>query len=309
MDSKLKGDMAEAFVNRIAYSALLKYWCYPNPRDITKDNKEICDLLVVFDSICIIISVKNYSFKGDYGKYFRKTVDNALSQILGAERKLFGDRPILIKHPDRSEELFPKQKIETILRIIVNLNTAPKFYRPFFQINETDWVSIFDSDAWEALLTEMNTIQDIVEYLKARAKIFRGRPVIMLPREEFNFDEHDAFQFTTHLEKDQFDSNAWVILSGSEKDLLAYYIFNAFGFPENLYTDERPFFFFRVDGMWNRFVKSKLNADKQKFERKSYFLDHLVQDLLIKQPKGDKISKVLYSLDRWQRSRLIDEFF
>lgn len=114
MDSKSKGDLAEAFVNRVAYSTFLKYWCYPNPRDLTKDNKEICDLLVVFDSICIIISVKSYSFKGDYGKYFRKTVDSALRQISGAERKLFGDRRILIQHPDRTAELFPKEHMRDL---------------------------------------------------------------------------------------------------------------------------------------------------------------------------------------------------
>lgn len=59
-----KGRLGEDFVNQIAFNSFLKYWCFPNPLDIAGDNKEICDLLVVFDEICMIVSVKNYEFKG-----------------------------------------------------------------------------------------------------------------------------------------------------------------------------------------------------------------------------------------------------
>jgi hypothetical protein len=131
----------------------------------------------------------------------------------------------------------------------------------------------------------------------------------MLPREEYDFAETDAIQFATHLEKDQYDNGSWIILSGSEKDLIAHYIFSAYTFPENLYNDERPFWYIKADGTWKRFADSKLSADKRKFEKKSYFLDHLVRDLLINSPDGDRISKALYQLDRLQRTRLIDEFF
>jgi hypothetical protein len=185
-DSKSKG---EAIVNHIAFTTFLKYWCYPNPLDITKDNKEICDLLIVFDDVCIIVSVKNYSFSGDYKKYFRKTVDKALRQIGGAERRLFGTRDILLKHPDRPSELFPKEKIKSILRIIVNTNTSVKYYYSSVCTDNNEYITIYDAEAWESLLTELDTISDFVQYLKEKERLFRKRPAIILPRKEYDFPQ------------------------------------------------------------------------------------------------------------------------
>jgi hypothetical protein len=119
--AEAKGKSGEDFVNHIAFKTFIKYWCFPGPLDITGDNKEICDLLVVFNHICMIISVKNYAFKGDYERYFKRTVSKAIRQIDGAERKLFRDGPLLLKHPDRDAELFEKDRITEIHRIIINL--------------------------------------------------------------------------------------------------------------------------------------------------------------------------------------------
>lgn len=60
-----KGPLAEQFVYQFASLAYLKYWCYPNPIDEEGDKKEICDLLILFKDVCIIISVKNYDLKGN----------------------------------------------------------------------------------------------------------------------------------------------------------------------------------------------------------------------------------------------------
>jgi hypothetical protein len=122
LETTKKGQTGEDFVNHIAFRSFVKYWCFPGPIDLIKDNKEICDLLVLFDDICMIVSVKNYDFKGDYDRYFRKTIDKAIRQIDGAERKLFRDEPLLLKHPDRKEELFEKSRYKQVYRIIVNLN-------------------------------------------------------------------------------------------------------------------------------------------------------------------------------------------
>ncbi len=113
-NSESKGKAGEDFVNFIAFNSFLKYWCFPSPLDITGDYKEICDLLIVFEHICIIISVKNYTFKGDYERFFKKTIEKAIRQIDGAERKLFRDKPLLLKHPDREPELFNKESINEV---------------------------------------------------------------------------------------------------------------------------------------------------------------------------------------------------
>jgi len=308
--SKTKGDQGEEFVNTIAYSTFLKYWCYPNPLDITKDNKEICDLLIVFNEICIIVSVKNYSFSGNYNKYFNKTIDKALRQLSGAERKLFGGREIIVKHPDRSAERFPKEQISEIFRVIVNTNVNVKFYQTSFCLNNNRYVTVFDAGAWQAMLDELNTISDVVSYLRERNRLVGNRPAIMLPREEYDFGKTDEVQLETEVEKlrEEF-KHRLALISGSEKDLIALYVVNVYQFPEKLYDASEPFLYIKADGMWERFQRSKLSTGKKEFESDGYFIDHLVRDLLIKIPNGDKISKALYRLDRFQRASFVKEFF
>lgn len=116
MDSTEKGNIGEEFVNEIAYSSFLDYWCYPSPEDEYGDKKEICDLLILFGDSLIIISVKNYEFKDFYSRYFRRTIDKAVKQIYGAERKLLNkERDIFIKHPKREIERFPKERLQIFI--------------------------------------------------------------------------------------------------------------------------------------------------------------------------------------------------
>lgn len=53
----LKGAAAEKVVHDLAAESFFTDWCYPNPQ--LADGKELCDLLVVFDHVAIIIQVKN----------------------------------------------------------------------------------------------------------------------------------------------------------------------------------------------------------------------------------------------------------
>ena len=117
-----KGNLGEEFVNELAYKSYLKYWCFPGPMDEYGDRKEIVDLLILFNNICLLVSVKNYEFKGKYDKYFRKTLTKATDQLYGAERKLYmSEREIFFKHPDRETEQFNKEQYTIVHRIIVNL--------------------------------------------------------------------------------------------------------------------------------------------------------------------------------------------
>lgn len=110
------GKIGEAFVNEIAFNSFLKHWCYPDPKG---NKKQIIDLLIVFKDVVIIMEVKNYEFKGAYSRYFKKTINKAVNQIYGAERKLFKiDRDIYIKHPDKKQERFPKEIIKKGLGLL-----------------------------------------------------------------------------------------------------------------------------------------------------------------------------------------------
>lgn len=308
MDANEKGDEGERFVNEIAYHSFLKYWCYPGPLDILKDNKEICDLLIVFDTACIIVSVKNYAFTGDYIPYFNKTVRKALSQVAGAERKLFGKRDILLSHPDRKAELFRKENFKNVFRVIVNLNGATKFYEPSLYINNVTHVNVFDGDAWLGLVSEFNTVPDLVNYLKARDRLFNGNNCVMLPREENDFGPGDRKQFLKFT-KAVYCDQPFSMISGSELDLIATYIQGVHSFPPKLIENELPAFVMNIDGAWDRYLKSKLATDKTKFEYDAYIVDYFVKEYLIHQPNGDKISKTLYRMDRFQRARFSKELF
>jgi hypothetical protein len=53
-------------VNQLAFDTYLDYWLLSNPKFVENGNKKRSDLLIVFNNVCIIISVKNYEFKGNH---------------------------------------------------------------------------------------------------------------------------------------------------------------------------------------------------------------------------------------------------
>jgi len=48
---------SEKYVSELCEKSFLPFWSYPNP--IGKNNKELCDILIVCGDIIIIISVKD----------------------------------------------------------------------------------------------------------------------------------------------------------------------------------------------------------------------------------------------------------
>ena len=78
-----KGKTAEDYVHHFAKTAYLKHWCFPNPIDESGDRKEICDLLILFNDTCIIVSIKNYDLNGDYVDTTKQEIDR-FSEDAGA---------------------------------------------------------------------------------------------------------------------------------------------------------------------------------------------------------------------------------
>lgn len=295
------GRSGEDFVNRVAFQSFIKYWCFPGPTDITKDNKEICDLLVLFDDICIIISVKNYEFKGDYERYFRKTIEKAIRQIEGAERKLFRDEPLLIKHPDRDEELFERQKYKRIHRIIINLNENVKYYQTSYFRNGKNY-SVMDAVAWYTSMEELNTIPDITAYFSARCMLFSGHPAFIFPREEYDFSTNDRISAKEQIEQVAVNGQKLTIVNGSELDLIAEYIRNGFKFPKNLTHGDLDSMLLNIDGRWDKFLSSKISSQKDNYEKESYFIDRLVKEFLIHTKDGNYLAAMFYRLNRFDRA-------
>lgn len=310
MNSIYKGKIGEDFVSNVAYKTFLKYWCYPAPLDIIRDNKEICDLLIVFKSICIIVSVKNYSFDGNYERYFRKTVDNAIRQVKGAERRLFrNDIPVLLKHPDRDAELFEKDKIKRIYRIIVNLNDNIKYYQTSYFVDGKIY-SVMDSIAWEAAISELTSIADVTNYLAARCELFSEFPAFILPRSEYDFAVNDEINATNDLTNAAQNNDELTIVLGSELDLIAEYYFHGFKFPDEIQHRNKDIkaYFIKLDGRWKKFKDSGISEMKDEYEKEGYFIDMLTTQFLLNTKHGNHLAEMFFQLDRLERSGFVSAF-
>jgi hypothetical protein len=302
-----KGTLGENFVNELANNSFLKFWCYPSPKIENGNKKEICDLLILFNSIAIVISVKNYEFKGNHFRYFNNTIEKAVKQLHGACRVLFGKSEVVIKHPDKEKEVFPKHNINKVFRIIINLGDGVKFY-PFNHVTKNnDYVTLFDKDSFETIISQLDTVPDFIDYLEKREKIFKDKITLILPAEEHDFPietQKEFFQITQNIDTD------FIIISGTEKDLLAHFFKNERNFPEVLNGDSDGYYLI-VDGDWENFianerVKKKVNAD-----RVSYFIDEFVKnELLINlNPMREKMAKALLSFDRLTRRSISKNYF
>lgn len=302
-----KGNLGEAFVNQIAYRSFLKYWCFPGPLDITGDYKEICDLLVIFDTTCIIVSVKNYDFKDDYSKYFKKTTEKAIRQINGAERKLFGEREILLKHPDRKEMIFEKTKIKEIYRLVINLNTSVKYYRTSFFENSKHY-TVLDADAWEGAMSELNSLPDFLDYIRARCHLFAECPTFILPRSEYDFNVNAEISASSEIFTLAEQKNRIVIINGSELDLIAFYIKNVFSFPDYQAKEGFSSYVFDLNGEFLKYQRSEASKLKLEYEREGYFIDELVREAMLDHKHGYRLAEMLLKLNRFDRAKFARSF-
>lgn len=307
-----KGNVGEDFVNSIAYNSFVEHWCYPSPKDENGDKKEICDLLILFDDSLIIVSVKNYEFKDFYSRYFRRTIDKAVKQIYGAERKLFSaDKDIFIKHPKREIESFPKDKIKNIYRVIVNLGEGVRFY-PFNQATKDDkFITLLDREAFETIVQELDTIPDFLEYLRKREELFSDKAVTILPGEEDDFPAETAQQFFEYAQQ-QFNPNGKqsILISGTEHDILAHYLKNNRTFPEYIKSKEYNGMFVQLDGNWTDFNQRNQVKEKRTLNKNSYFLDELVKREILTNFNENSIelATAIMSFNRFDRRVISNNF-
>lgn len=312
MNSLQKGNIGEEFVNNVAYKSLIKYWCYPSPKDVEGDKKEICDLLILFDTTVIIISVKNYEFKDNYARYFKKTIDKAVKQVYGAERKLFSkQRDVYFQHPNKKLEKFPKDNIKDIFRIIINLGKGVRFYPFNMETKDEKFITIFDKEAFETILKELDTIPDFIDYLKKRESFFFNKKTVILPAQNNDFPDDTANQFFEYTSNNiQGDNKKSIIISGTEQDLLAYYLKNDRNFSEKLQMQDSDLMVLNLEENWKEFISYDKVKNKKQEDKYSYFIDNLIEKevLTLSTPESEEIAKELLSFDRFHR-RVISRNF
>ncbi|CAM4071269.1 hypothetical protein [Flavobacterium weaverense] len=305
MDSNIKGNIGEDFVNELAFKSFLKYWCYPSPKFENGNKKEICDLLIIFDNVCIICSVKNYEFKGNYDRYLNKTIEKAVRQIKGAHKILFNSTELKIKHPDRTIEIFPKLSISKIFKIIINLGEGLDFYDITRTTKENDFITIFDKDTFRTIICELDTIPDFIDYLEKRENLFKYKNTKIL---NSKFANEFAKADYLHLNK---NLNQSITIIGSEKDLLSYFFKNTRNFPDTLTKDKYDSALLDISGSWDEFKFSYKTIRKDKADTISYFVDGFVQNEVLNNeyPLKELIAKELLSLNRLQRRAIGNKFF
>lgn len=312
MNSIEKGNIGEEFVNGIAFNSFIEHWCYPSPKDEYGDKKEICDLLILFSDNLILMSVKNYEFKDFYSRYFRRTIEKAVKQIYGAERKLLNsEREIFIKHPKRAIERFPKERIKNIYRVIINLGEGVRFY-PFNQETKDEkFITLLDKEAFQTIVQELDTIPDFLEYLRKREELFTGKTVTILPGDEDDFPADTANQFFEHAQQ-HFNpkEKQSILISGTEHDILAHYLKNERTFPDYFQSKEYNGMFVQLDGNWSDFNERKQVKTKRELDKNSYFLDDLVKSEILTNIKENSIelATAIMSFDRFNRRVISNNF-
>lgn len=311
IDSQPIGEEGEKFVNELACNTFFKHYCYPGVKYENKDKKEICDLLVIFDDLVIIFSVKNYEFKGKHFRYFNNTLEKARKQISGAYKTLFKTEVLEIKHPDKENEIFPKENIKRVYRVIVNLGEGVKFY-PFNQLTvDKSFVHVFDKDTFQNLMIELDTIKDFTEYLDKRENIFVNTQTILLPGEENDFPVEAQEEFFKTLTEEDFTIKKNII-SGTEKDLLAHYLELGNKFFSVFENNETSYNYLIIDNKWKEYEVSSKFKIKTEENEYSYFVDKFVENELFsgeKKKDREEIATRLLSFNRLERRGIGLSFF
>lgn len=272
-----KGELGENLVYELASSSYLKYWCYPNPLDINGDNKEICDLLILFFDTAIIISVKNYAFKGNYERYTKRVIEKSTKQLFGAVRKLFDSkREVVISHPNKKTEIFNPKKYQNVFRITVSVGEEFEKYEFIDSKEGKGCVNIFNKDTFSAIINELDTIKDLVEYLKIREQL---------------------------LEK-----NRNKISQCKEKDLLAYFLMNNREFYEELYLDFENQTK-KLKNHWEKYNSNRSVFLKRLANERSYFIDDLIRVDVLKLDDGELLAAELMTLSRFERRLIANNLF
>jgi len=306
-----KGNIGEEAVNTLAFDTYLKYWCYPGPKDEQGSRKEICDLLILFRNTMIILSVKNYEFKGNYERYFRSTLDKALSQVAGAERRLFdASRKLFINHSDLGEIEFDPSKYAHVYRIIVNHSTAPLFYPGGRLTASNKYVHIFNWDAFLGIVQELDTIPDFIQYLSEREVIFHDKNTTIMNGAEEEWEGHVQQAFLDYNTNRIDQGPNFVLISGTESDLLADFLWHNRKFNKHLYDRSFNGGSFELDGKWQDYLKRKEVQNKKAADRASYFVDEFLKnEVLYKQGQSNMALAVeLLSLSRFERRIIGSEF-
>jgi len=177
------------------------------------DGKELCDLLVVFGDDVLVFSDKEIEFRRHkdilvaWKRWYRTAVEKSVDQIHGAERFLRGHQDKIFLDKECTEP-FPldlpdpeRMRFHGICVAIGAEQAAKEYWGgddgtlviadtttmgghgidvPFFVGDpkpDKSFVHIFDRTSLDAVLSEFDTVKDLIEYLSHRSGAIRAKNI------------------------------------------------------------------------------------------------------------------------------------
>lgn len=273
---------AEELVFQLCRRSFLRLWSYANPRG--KKGKELCDALVVFDPDVIIFSVKEITLRDsgnpglDRERWLRAAVNESHPQIWGAERWISSAERVV--RADGGEGLsFPEPDVRRIHRIAVALGSGgsiPVESRDFGH----GFVHVLDEVSLGLIMQELDTVEDFVEYLRAKEALYGSGIELRVP--------------------------------GGEEDLLAVYLHRGRNFRDLMPRTEIQ------RGAWDELLRKTEFRRRKLADRASYAWDGLI-DFLAAEVEGEGLEwgslgelesllRVMAREDRFSRRGLAKSF-
>lgn len=274
---KLKGDKAEQIVHELAQESFFTDWCYLNPK--LSDGKELCDLLIVFDNIAIIWSVKDSKLETrehNEGAYKQKDIEKSIRQLKGAKRQLFDLKaPIELENPRRGKEQFNPKDITEVYLISALMGEEGYFHFLGERLDDGTYIHNFTKTFVEILLNELDTISDFCNYFKEKESFLNS------------------------------DVNRIMVTFG-EENLLAYYLLNNRSFDQ--LKNSNPLMV--PDGIWKDLIYDNSYKKKKRADEISYHWDAMINSVHTSKGKQyEKAARELARSNRFERRVLSKVYF
>lgn len=268
----------ERLLARLCDQTFLRLWSYPNPcRD---DGKELCDLIVVFQSdVLIFFDRENRRFDDNpsnmnlaWKRWRKEVIDKQVATAHGAERYIRAGRPIYLD--SKKTQPFPipidlgnvrfhkiivahgakeackassSDNVSGSLAISYQPKSVDSLDHPFFvEVDRENPIHVLDTDNLEIALNELDTIFDFTAYLDAKIEAIQRHQCLTYCGEE----DVVAHYFLSFDDK----SNRHMI--GTHDDFDSVHI---------------------GEGEWADFERSEPYLRRKEANKSSYFWDRLLQ--------------------------------
>jgi hypothetical protein len=175
----------------------------------------------------------------DWKRWRKRAIDSSAKQIYGAERWIEG-APNVIRSDGSVGIRLPEKKNRRIHRVAIALGDQGETPIKFGDLGK-GFVHVFDKISLNIIMGELDTIEDFVEYLSAKERLYL--------------------------------SGKKTLFHGGEEDLLALYLHKGRQFPDEfdvLVVD---------DNLWQGFKENEAYKAKKEADEISYAWDRLIEIL------------------------------